>query len=367
MTPAQIGPALEAAEVFRPALVLDLSVLRANIAALRAGLPAGYALRLADKSLAAPELLDAAMTGLGTRAVMSFHLGLTAQVLDRFPDADVLMGKPALTGDAAAFLRDHPRADRVTWLIDSAARAADYARLATDLGRDLPVAYEVDIGLGRGGFGTPAELSAARLPGLTPRGLMGYEVHTAGLPRWLGGGAPAQARAMRLLAGFRAVLPHGIINTGGSQTAMTLPPNGPGNEITIGSALVKPCGFDQPCNMALRPALWIAAPVLKDVRHSLPGHPRLSALLRRLGIIRPRLAFTHSGKWLARPVWPEGLGHAPFHGQSSNQQGFAHRGTAPDWIILRPTQSEAVIQDFPALHLMENGQITGTWHPFPRA
>lgn len=374
---AQAGQALASAGLHGPVLVLDHDALAANIATLRRDLPRGYALRIADKSLPAPDLLAAAMAGLATDRIMSFHLPLTARVLDRFAHAGVLMGKPAPVAMAADFLRGHARAGQVTWLIDSPRRAADYAALARDLGRDLPVAFEVDIGLGRGGFTDPGDLAASCLPGLTPRGLMGYEAHTAALPALLGRGTRAQNAAMARLASFRQAVAEQacgnagdlVVNTGGSSTALALPPDGPGTELTLGSALVKPSDFDQPCNAALRPALFIATPVLKCVPHGLPGHPRLSRWLRHLRLIGGRIAFVYGGKWMAHPVWPQGLTGSPFYGESANQQGFVlPRGTPPpDRIWLRPTQSEALIQQFPALHVLQGGQITDRWPVWPPA
>ena len=359
---AALAAAVGRAAVDRPALVVDLARLRANLAHLAAHLPAGYVRRIADKSLPAPDLMAAAMAGLGTRRVMSFDLALTARVLDRFPDAEVLMGKPVPARAAAHFIASHPRAGQVIWLIDSAARAAEYAAIADH----LPVAFEVDIGLGRGGFANPTEMLAACDPRLRPVALMGYEAHVSALPRALSARAARDATAR--LAAFRAVAPWaGVVNTGGSTTALSLPVGGPANEVTVGSALLKPSDFDQRINAALVPALFIVTPVLRDVPHGMPGHPRLSRALRGLRLIAPRIAFVHGGKWMARPVWPEGLGASPFYGASSNQQGVCHRGPAPAQIVLRPTQSEAVIQGFSSIHLFDGGEITGTWPVWPPA
>lgn len=356
--------ALREAGIERPALILDLPAMRANLAHLAAHLPRSYAVRLADKSLPVPELLAEAMSALNTRRIMSFHLPLTGAVLDRFADAQILMGKPMPVAEAARFLGSHPHAGQVIWLIDSATRAAEYAALADRFG-PIQVAFELDIGLGRGGFQTPAELPAC--PGLTPRALMGYEAHVSALPRLLGRGPRAQAAAMARLAAFHAALPGvEIVNTGGSSTALHLPQAGPGNELVVGSAIVKPSDFDQPVNSPLRPALFIASPVLKCVPHGLPGHPRLSRALRALHLISPRIAFIWGGKWMAKPVWPEGLRASPFYAPSSNQQGFACAQT-PQRVILRPTQSEAVLQQFPTLHLFDGTRISGAWKPFPIA
>ncbi|MDO5659250.1 MAG: alanine racemase [Paracoccus sp. (in: a-proteobacteria)] len=357
---AALAASVDAAGLDRAVLVLDMARLRANLAHLDAHLPQGYARRIADKSLPAPDLIATAMQALGTARVMSFDLALTARLLERFAKAEVLMGKPVPARAAAQFIATHPRADRVIWLIDSAARAAEYAALGP-----LRVAAEVDIGLGRGGFAAPGELAALQSP-LHPVALMGYEAHVSGLPRALS--ARAARDAMARLAAFRAAAPWaGIINTGGSTTALGLPERGPANELTVGSALLKPSDFDQEINRALRPALFIVTPVLRDVVHGVPGLPRLSAALRAARRIAPRIAFVHGGKWMARPIWPEGFGTSPFYGASSNQQGFTHRGPAPARIVLRPTQSEAVIQGFSTIHLFDEGQITGAWPVWPPA
>lgn len=364
---AALAAASDAAGLDEPVLVLDRPAFQHNLAHLDAHLPAGYARRIVDKSLPAPDLLAAAFEGLRSDKVMSFHLPITARVLDRFPAAELLMGKP-MPARAAAQFAARPGAERVIWLIDSAERLATYRAI----GAPLRVAFEVDIGLGRGGFATPDALRAAlRDCGpLIPEGVMGYEAHVSALPALLGRGARAQSAAMTRLAGFIAALPETarrVLNTGGSSTALHLPKAGPGRELSIGSALVKPSDFDQPCNAALRPALFIVTPVLKTVPHGLPGHPRLSRALRGARVIGGRISFTYGGKWMAAPVHPEGLRASPFYGPSSNQQGWVlPRGApAPDRIILRPTQSEAVLQHFPCLHLFDGQAITGTWPVWP--
>ena len=373
--PEGLVRALAQAGVHRPALVLDHDALMHNLVHLAARLPQGYARRVVDKSLPAPDLLAAAMTGLATDRVMSFHLPLTAQVLARFAQAEVLMGKPMPAPATAAFRRTVAGADRVIWLADGDARLRDLAAIAAADARPLRLAFEVDIGLGRGGYATPAALAAAleQVPrAAVVEGLMGYEAHTAALPRLLGQGARAQAAAMRRLAAFVAVLPHGsrrVLNTGGSSTALTLPPGGPGNDLSVGSALLKPSDFDQPCNAALRPALFIVTPVLKTVAHGLPGHPRLSAALRAARLIAPRIAFGYGGKWMARPVWPEGLGDSPFYAPSSNQQGWTlpRAAPTPTAIVLRPTQTEALIPAFPGMVVMRDGAVAEVWPGFPPA
>ncbi|MCV6586558.1 MAG: alanine racemase [Marinibacterium sp.] len=363
--------AVSDAGLHRPVLVLDAARLRANLDLLARTLPRDATLRLADKSLPAPDLLALGFEALACDQVMSFHLPLTAQVLARFPKAQALMGKPMPVRAAAQMLGDAPLAQRITWLIDSAETLAAYRRLADDTSAPLSIAFEVNIGLGRGGFETPQDLASAlgAVGPLTVRGLMGYEAHVHALPRLLGRGAPALRRAMARLAGFVDVLPRTqrqILNTGGSSTILDLPADGPANDLTLGSLLVKPSDFDQPQNAAIQPALFIVTPVIKTCRHGLPGHPGLSRLLRRAGIIRNRIAFAYGGKWMAQPIHPQGLSASPFFSPSSNQHGIClpNGAPAPDHIVFRPTQSEAVLQQFAALHVFDGAQISGQMTPF---
>lgn len=364
--------ATEAAGLHCPVLVLDKARLDANLVHIRQALPEGVALRLADKSLPVPDLLKLGFQALGTDNVMSFHLPLTAQVLARFPKTRALMGKPMPIAAAAQFLTDCPDAARVTWLIDSAETFAAYRNLARETGAALRVAFEVNIGLGRGGFETPQELQACLRDAdpLIPCGVMGYEAHVNALPKLLGGGAPAQSRAAARLAGFVECLApdqRQIINTGGSSTVLGLTGGGPANDFTLGSLMVKPSDFDQPLNADIQPALFIVTPILKTCAHGLPGHPGLSKILRGTRLIKDRIAFAYGGKWMANPIHPAGLTKSPFFDASSNQHGFClpREVESPSHLVLRPTQSEAVLQHFPAVHVFDGGEISGEMVPFP--
>lgn len=366
-----LAEAVAVAGVDAPALVLDQDRFRDNAARLRTAFPHA-ALRIADKSLPSPDLLHEAAQMLATRRFMSFHLPLTARLLEQFPDADVLMGKPMPIGALARFIDDHSGAGQITWLADSADRIGELRDLASQKGQALNVALEVDIGLGRGGFREPDAIAAIvrDMPPLKIRGIMGYEAHVAALPKFLGGGHRARDRAFALLARFRDALgpqPDLLVNTAGSGTIMDLGDAVPANDFTAGSLLVKPSDFDQPANQAFEPALFIATPVLKTGPHGLPGHPHLSALLRKSRLIRSRIGFSYGGKWMANPVWPEGLAASPFYGLSSNQQGFTlPNGTAAgSHFVLRPTQSEAVIQHFPRMLILSGGRIVGEMAVFP--
>lgn len=378
-----MSAALEEAGIYRPALVIDLERLNANLSIVREAMRGGPAIRLVDKSLPSLPLLGHAMRILQTRRIMTFHLPVTMAVLGEFPDAHALLGKPMpIAAVAQAFAHAGPDqasalAARVTWLIDTEARLAQYASFARTLGKPLHVAFEINIGMQRGGFDTPADLAkavsaASGKPYLRCEGLMGYEAHVPAIPSLFGGPEAALRRAQARFYDFVAVLPAGqraILNTGGSQTAFSHAGNRVANEVSIGSALVKPMDFDRPGLRALAPAIFIATPVLKVLKTRLPGSRLMSALVQALGLFPRNGCFLYGGKFMAQPVHPPGLKRNGIWGDSSNQQlmGFsaAYPVTPDDLVFFRPTQSEAVLQQFGPLQIMENGRITSEWPVLP--
>lgn len=378
-----MSAALEEAGIHRPALVLDLERLNANLSIVREAMRGGPEIRLVDKSLPALPLLAHAMRILGTRKLMTFHLPVTTAVLAEFPDAHALFGKPmpiaAVTQAFAHADRDQVNAftNRVTWLIDSEARLAQYASFARTLGKPMHIAFEINVGMQRGGFETPADLATAVRatsgdPLLRCDGVMGYEAHVPTIPALFGGPKAALCQAQARFSEFVRVLPPGqraILNTGGSQTAISHSANRVANEVSIGSALVKPTDFDRVGLGALAPAIFIATPVLKVVKSRLPGPRPISALLQALGLFPRNGCFLYGGKFMARPVYPPGLKRNRIWGDSSNQQFMAFSTSHPvapdDFVFFRPTQSEAILQQFGPLQIMENGRITTTWPVLP--
>lgn len=79
--------------------------------------------------------------------------------------------------------------------------------------------------------------------------------------------------------------------------------------------------------------------------------------------------YIYGGHWFANPVSPMGLNPSALIGPSSNQQlllGSGRQALQPgDWVFLRPTQSEAVLQQFGDIAVCENGQVTAMWPTFP--
>ncbi|MFB9985221.1 DSD1 family PLP-dependent enzyme [Mesorhizobium kowhaii] len=374
---ATLSGALKEAGIFQPCLLLDLDRLDRNIALVKARLDPGLAVRLVDKSLACLPLLSHIGKALGTNRFMTFHPPISGAVLKAFPDADLLYGKPMPVHAArAALVKGDADWSRVCWLIDTQERLAAYGALAAELGTELRIAFEIDVGLHRGGFASPEALSQALklLPAhkrLHCEGVMAYEAHAPHIPSLFGGPAKALAKASEQATAFVACLgaeQRRILNIGGSKTAL-LHHGSVANEVSMGSAFVLPSDFDTPGLEGFQPAAFIATPILKVVEPMLPGPPAVTCLLQGLGRFPRKGCYLYGGKWMAQPVFPEGMKTSGLLGLSSNQQfmGLPHDATAKpgDYAFLRPTQSEAVLQQFGSIAVFSGGRITDRWPALP--
>ncbi|WP_217577651.1 alanine racemase [Mesorhizobium sp. GbtcB19] len=369
-----LSEALRAAEIFRPCLVLDRDRLDGNIALVKVRLAPGLAVRLVDKSLPCMPLLSHVARALGTNRFMTFHPPVTQAVLDAFPDGDLLYGKPMPVGAAKAALTRGGSGwwSRVCWLIDTPERLADYGDLAAALGTELRFAFEVDVGLHRGGFSSPAEIRALTIPErLHCEGIMAYEAHAPEIPGLFGGAEKALKQASAKAAEFVDVLAFDqrrTLNIGGSKTAL-LHGGGVANEVSIGSAFVLPKDFDTPGLGGFQPAAFIATPILKALEPAVPGPPAVSRALQALGLFPRKGCYLYGGKWMAEPVFPEGMKPNGLIGLSSNQQFIGLPASADvkpgDYAFLRPTQSEAVLQHFGAIAVFSEGRIAEFWPVLP--
>lgn len=379
----RLGTALRGAGIFRPALVLDRDRLDGNTDALLRGKPRGLPLRLVDKSLPSMPLLGYLMARTGTKRIMSFHLPVTLAVLEAFPDVDILYGKPlpvgALTPQLSQLGADEVErlVAQTVFLIDTIERLDAFALLAAERGVTFRIALEVDTGMHRGGFETPDAVGAAAQratgqDGLKLEGLMAYEAHVPEIPSLFGGaGGEAQKVAARIAA-FAAALPpdyRSILNTGGSKTVLSIGEAGAANEISVGSAFVKPTDFDSPSLAALKPALFIATPALKVLETRLPEPLAVTRLLQALRLFPRKGCFLYGGKWMAKAVHPAGMKESGIWGLSSNQQLMALpddcRLAPDDFTFFRPTQSEAVMQQFGPLAVYSGGRIEEMWPVLP--
>ena len=197
---------------------------------------------------------------------------------------------------------------------------------------------------------------------------MGYEAHIPSIPAFAGGAAGEAMAVRSRLAAFAAALPpecRRIINSGGSKTILTYADPGIANELSVGSAFVKPTDFDVQALSPLQPAVFIATPALKIVDAQLPGPAWMTKVFQNLGLFPPRGCFLFGGHWLAKPAFPPGMRENKLWGHSSNQQFMALPADCElrrdDLVFFRPTQSEAVLWQFGEIQLFSRGKIVGSW------
>jgi D-serine deaminase-like pyridoxal phosphate-dependent protein len=384
-----LGAALDGASQSKPMLVVDRALLHANIQTLLSHISDRFAYRIVVKSLPSVPLLETVMQMSGSNRLMLFHQPFINRVAVQFPQADILLGKPMPVAAAHNFYRQFPGgafdpARQLNWLVDTPERVAQYAALAHDLGQDMRVCIELDVGLHRGGVGSDEQLVAMlkqmqESPRLQFCGFMGYEPHIVKVP--VGDALTYRDRAMALYRRYidvaRAVLgdawpQDALLNCGGSPTYQLYNQGDfPFNELSAGSCLVKPTDFDMPSLADHKPASYIATPVLKamDSLH-IPGID-LGPLQAAWNPNRARAIFTYGGYWMAKPESPQGLIYNSLYGRSTNQEMLNHSRSVTlrpdDWVFLRPTQSEFVFLQFGDIAVYDGGRIVDSWPVFTQA
>ena len=387
---SQLNQQLKSFGPGHPKLVIDLDRVDQNLQTAKKYFNPRKRPRIVVKSLPSPKLVAYMMKGLDTNRLMVFHLPFLLQVVDTFPDSDVLLGKPLplqaverfydLQVEAAPF---NPQ-QQLQWLVDTKDRLIQYLELAKRRRLNLKINFEIDVGLHRGGFDSPEALAEAleileqNPEHLTLGGLMGYDPHVAKAPSPLSSIEKAFTQATKRYRLFIQV----IETQYPSLYAETLTFNGAGsptyqlyeneqllNDLSLGSSLVKPTDFDIGTIKAHVDAVFIATPVLKKL--SGVKIPYLEWANETLQKINPNLResfFIYGGYWMAKPVSPAGLRKNSLFGNSSNQEimngSERTQLNVDDYVFLRPTQSEAVLLQFGDLLIYKNGKIEDQWPVF---
>ncbi len=376
-----LSKALRDAGIAHPVLVIDQRRLDHNIAAARTALaPRKLPLRVVVKSLPAQGLIDHVAAGMATNRFMVFNSAMLAELAKR-PGADLLLGKPLPATELAQFLdKSGPEAaQKVQWLIDTPERLQHYAAIASAHGVKLRTSFEIDVGLHRGGFADAGALAATlklakQSPAISVAGLMGYDPHVPKMRDPAAAYVQSQQKYRTAIGVLRATLgtdPATLtLNGAGSPTYTRHAQGTAANEVSVGSAFVKPADFDLPSLAQHLPAAFIAAPVIKALdRMLLPGNEWLSGPLNFMDPNTKRAFFIYGGHWLAQPVSPPGLEFSSLFGRSSNQEmltGSDHVQLKPDdHVFFRPSQSEAVFFQFGDIALFDGAKISGYWPTLP--
>lgn len=378
-----MSQALNGAGLGTPTLVIDRQRLQANVAQVVQNIGGRMPLRIVAKSLPSLALLDEVRAGAKTDRLMVFSLPQLLQ-LSR-ADSNFLLGKPMPVAAAARYYREvrtPHAAHNLQWLIDSPQRLAQYSELARQRKQPLGVSFEIDVGLHRGGIDS-AQTMAEMLtllrqePLLEWRGLMGYDAHITKIPDLAGSRQRAMDHARSTYASYARQVQEAlgtganaaVFNAAGSPTYRLYDGSGIENELSVGSAMVKGSDFDTPLLDDLLPAVFIATPVLKvPPKFQMPkGVEAIGDAVRLWDRNQQHAYFIYGGNWLADPVSPSGLAGSGLYGTSSNQQvlvGSGLQGLAvDDWVFFRPRQSEAVLQQFGDIAVLDHGKIATFWQP----
>jgi hypothetical protein len=285
--------------------LIDVAAFRRNVARVRASLPRNTHPRVVLKSLPSISLALEAAELLKTQRFMAFHSHFLSEFLSHPRVAslatggalDVLLGVPlgvpAVSRVISTVKLAHPQDWRdivsaVKWLIPSNFSAAEYLKLSQKLRLPLRTVVEVDVGLRRENvvdqFSLEQALSfiAKHKNSLLFSGFMGYDGHCRAAPLpflrggWIEAATTCVQDAMDEMAThvntslrlFPQLLedPSLIFNSGGSATVTlfgSLARRGRVNDLCVGSALLKPTGFDLPSLSDLEPAIFVAGSVVK--------------------------------------------------------------------------------------------------------
>lgn len=380
---------LKEAGISQPTLVIDKAQLHANIRTLVQTLQKGFDYRIVVKSLPCLPLIDEICRQTGSRRFMCFHGPFIKQISKAYPEGDILLGKPLPAAACETLVvwfktQKTSNISQVQWLIDSPLRLEQYRAIAQKHKVSLRINLEIDVGLHRGGFqldGRFEEAIAAieESKNLAFAGLMGYEAHASKIPGFVGGMRGALKDSWRLYEQFKSKVEHlsdnqTCYNSGGSTTFTEYESKSPCNELSVGSALLKPSDFDLPHLSDLAPAAFIATPLLKRVDNiDLPGpkfgpalfQKTLQKSLQRAGQLPCAAGYIYGGNWLATPCYPESARQISLFGRSSNQELYGFNKDCDfipdDLMLLRPKQSEAVLLQFGDIAVFDDGKISDWW------
>ncbi len=207
--------------------------------------------------------LEAGAIGLTTATVWE------AAALSRAGVPDLLIANEVVGGEKIEALAETARTARVTVAVDEAENAAALAAAAREVGSEIGVLIDVDVGMGRCGVRTVEEALAlagrvSRLPGLRLWGVMGYEGHCVQETDRALRVQKAHAAIERLL-GFKAALaeagfPVEVVSAGGTGTCDITGAHPGVTEIQAGSYV-----FTDATRQGIVPQFEVALTVLATV------------------------------------------------------------------------------------------------------
>lgn len=358
----------------RPVMIVDSDRMNHNIDLIASSVGPKKKYRVVVKSLPSLPMLRHVMARAKTNALMVFHEPFLSAIAEKLPASEVLMGKPLPVNAVRAFYAGLRRSsfepeNQIQWLIDTQDRLLQYLQLSKELGVSMRFNFEIDVGLHRGGYEATEQLGASILAvkesGFphSVSGLMGYEPQLTGQRATLGDQSVVEVldKYEGFKQQFRASgleVSEMTFNGAGSHTLKIYERDRTMNDLSAGSAVVKPTDFDTFHLSDNQPACFIAAPILKRY-HGNPYIPNPAANMERLYYI-------YGGYWKARIESPSDIGDPIY--QSTNQSPLTTSASVDmavdDYVFYRPTQSEHVMLQFGDLITVSNGILQDKWPVF---
>jgi D-serine deaminase-like pyridoxal phosphate-dependent protein len=393
----KISSDLDAAGIGTPVVFIDMDRVDSNIDAIALALAPPLAYRIVEKSLPSLDLLSYVSQRSGSSKFLVLHLPFLSALLAAFPAAEVLVGKSHLTSAVRAFFQGQPSgtdlaaiAARVIFIADTPARLDELVQLAGTLGVTLRLAIEIDVGLRRSGLQSPTELGPMLdvFLGTTAvqfAGFLGYDGHVAFATggsldavnkAWTAATAAYQSFVDVLEDDFPglAALPNLVFNSGGSSTFPMYSTGTPVNDVAAGGGVLRPGAYPDHVISALRPAIFIATPVLRQ--YSAPQLPFFTPEQSAKVLEGLQGLTIYGGGWPAYFTHPAGIQPAPFVSDPTDLVMVPNQGmvTAPaeldiepgDWVFYHPRQSDVLFQ-FDRILQVRGGQLQPeTMAPYPR-
>lgn len=378
----QLNLDLKKQGIATPQLIVDEAALKQNIQHVQIRLAHAQHLkaRLVVKSLASLDLLKLLSEQIDTQRFMVFHQPHIISILENFADADILLGKPMPAQVVHQFFEQYMEwsTAKIQWLIDTKVRLQQYLEIAQKYSICLDINIEIDVGLHRGGVQSTQQFTEIlaliqQYPQyLKLSGLMGYDAHVTKVPAIIKKPELAYQSSQQTYANYQQLIQKQFptlwhdelcFNGGGSPTFSFHTTASFCNDLSFGSMLLKPSDFDHDFLKALRPAVWIAAPVLKVLPFTqLPSMAVLDKLPHKC-----KALFIYGGYWMANYVYPYQAHTHVLYGRSSNQELINVPKNCDtqvdDFVFLRPTQSEAIIPQFSNLMLYQQNRFE-SWQTF---
>jgi D-serine deaminase-like pyridoxal phosphate-dependent protein len=282
--PARTASSLSAAtaDLTAPLAVVDLDAFDANAAAL-VSLAGGLPIRIATKSLRCRPLIERALARDGFAGLMCYAVR-EALWWARDGHDDVLVAYPSVDVPALTELASDAALKRVVLVMVDSVEHVDFLarevagheglRVAVDVDASLRVG-PVHMGVRRSPTRTPDEVETvirrAQERGLVVAGLMFYDAQIAGLPdsstvvRRMKHLSDKELRQRRgeVVGAARALTDLEVVNGGGTGSLHVTHLDPSLTELAAGSGLFAPTLFDGYDDLALRPAAYFAAPVVR--------------------------------------------------------------------------------------------------------